>query len=218
MTGVPQVSPPQLVEPCWREPLSRMQQTRKMHRPWIAAVLESKSQSFVWLPKALFCLLSERYRLLCSEQECKALSKELHWEWTLIKSSWPCTSIRCQESWGQLTTVHMVSALLTSVPSFSSCPSFRRKVQQLLEAQPGSGTGALCAAIGLGFTPKSATALGTLQNRDLEHPNHHLHPSADTALPPTPGPGQGRAASHPLQAGCHLWALDSPHLLGLPCF
>lgn len=67
VTGVPQVSPPQLAEPCWREPLSRVQQTRKMHRPWIAGVLENKSQSFVCLPKALFGLLSERYRVLCSE-------------------------------------------------------------------------------------------------------------------------------------------------------
>lgn len=76
VTGVPQVSPPQLAGPCWREPLSNVQQTRKMHHPWIAGVLESKSQSFVCLPRALFSLLSERYRLLCSEQEGKALSKE----------------------------------------------------------------------------------------------------------------------------------------------
>lgn len=82
VTGVPQVSPPQLAEPCWREPLSRVQQTRKTHHPWIAAVLESKSQSLVCLPRALFWLLSERYSLLCRGVEHWA--EKLHWEWAQI--------------------------------------------------------------------------------------------------------------------------------------
>lgn len=38
------------------ENLSRAQQTRKMHHPWIAGVMESKSQCFICLSVALFHL------------------------------------------------------------------------------------------------------------------------------------------------------------------
>lgn len=76
----------------------------------------------------------------------------------------------------------MPVTLLTSVPSFCSRPSSRREGQQLLGARQGSGTRTRCASIGLGFTPRSATAQETLQNQGLGDPNHHFHPSAETQL------------------------------------
>lgn len=219
VTGVPRVSPPQLAAPCWTEPQRS------------AANEEDASPLACWSPgkqKSVFCWYPNSFILsLLKGKDCFAVSRS-------VKNCGSSTgnglrqnlcglapASGASKSWGETDhspPVHMVPAtFLNSVSSFS-------RHQQLLGARQRSGAGIPCASIGFGFTPRSAAAQETLQNSALGIPIITSTPVQrhSCATPPgtraeescsSPSPGQQQAS-----ASSALWALNSPHLLGLPWF